>query len=358
MTDNPTLPETEQKVEKPMAEPAPAPQIEPAPALDATPFAAEEPLTEVEDEDEKNMEKAENQFDELDEELVDVHESADTIWLLRRVGIGILKVLLIFGGIALLAWLIWGDNKTIKSDLEKVKEAKIEKSIKKVTETVKENIPEIKIVENTQMANPETPLKMLPHPGGLNLASWNYWLETQRLQDQDGTPGDVMRWKRDVESFFEIPLQEQVQGANNIERSHKVAQMIYKIDVLLQQAEVLQSILAVEISDYTTRSNYAKEQSLANEELFLEAMKSSDPVSIGYFLGQKADFEKDVQLYAVEAEGRKIFSEKISQYTQTLANVKTAVTANRKALEQNIKVVNFPADPFGRVIPASQWQGN
>ncbi len=366
MTEKPIGPTTQQPVPGATPEPAVTPVPEPAPAVDSSPFAAEEPETEVEAQDEEKLEQAENQFDDLDEELVDVHESADTIWLLRRVGIGLLKTILILGGIGLLVWMIWGDNKNIRSELNRAKDVNMANSVGKIKDKLKDIVPDINSVdifdtpETTDPVPAET--TTLPvrqgktiHGGGLNLASWNYWMESQRMRGQVGTPGDVMRWKRDAETLFEIPFPDQISGANSITRSHNISRLLEKIESLLLRANFLQNTLQLEIADFSGKSNYAQELSLIAEQQFINAMSASDPTNIGTYLNQKADAEKDVQRHAVAAEGRRIFSQKILSYTQVLTNVQTAVTVNRQALEQNIQVVGFPADPFQRVIPMEQW---
>lgn len=361
MTENPNQQTTQPTPVEPKVEPVANPVAEPAPEVDTTPFAPDGPETEVELVDEENLELEENQFDDLDEELTDVYGSADTIWLLRRVGIGIFKVVVILGGLGFLVWLIWGDNQNIRSELRHVKEVKFEESVGKIKDKIQESLPESRPTE-TPAEKPEekeeapVSYESQVHFGGLNLASWNYWLETQRLQSQAGTPGDVMRWKRDTEAFFEIPLLEQIKANNAIERNHKITKMLQRIDELLLRAQLLQQTLTVEIADFTSRSRYAQEQSLISEQQFLDAMTASDPTNIGHYLNQKAEAEKNVQIYAVAAEGRRIFAEKIAEYSSVLDNVKTAVTVNRQALAQDIQVVNFPSDPFGRVIPLESWQ--
>lgn len=352
------------------AQPAVKTVTEPELEVDATPFTPDEPETEVEIADEEKIEKPENQFDDLDEELVDIHESADTVWLLRRVGIGIFKVIMIIGGISLLVWLIWGEGENIKTELSRAKKINIETSVQKIKDKISDSIPEksseslpdssteevneVKYQEEEAVSIKD----MQPHLGGLNLASWNYWMENRRIQQQAGTPGDVMRWKRDTESFFEIPFATQVSGENNIQRSRNISQMLQRIESLLIRADSLQAILGTEITEYTNLSNYAQTQSLEAERNFLEAMKNSDPNNIGSYLVQKGEAEKDLQRYAVAAEGRRIFSQKISEYAQVLDSVKTAVTVNRRALEEDIQVVEFPSDPFRRVIPLESWQAN
>ena len=361
MTENPIEPTTTQPTTEPAPEPVVSSTPESAPAVDASPLTADEPETEVEVKDEENIEKPENQFDDLDEELVDVHESADTIWLLRRVGMGILKVVIILGAIGLLIWLIWGDSENIKSELEHAREVNIEDSVKDLKDKLQHVIPEKKFkedfpIESKQNLEPKTVTNSVLHIGGLNLASWNYWMESQRINAQAGTPGDVMRWKRDAEIFFEIPLPDQIAGNNSIERSHKISKMLTRLSDLLYRSDDLLATLSTEIKDYTARANYAQELSLASEQKFLDAMKASDPTNIGAYLNQKAEAEKNLQKYAVAAEGRRIFVDKVSEYQAVLENVQTAVTVNREALIQDIQVVSFPADPFGRVINLEQWQ--
>ena len=99
----------------------------------------------------------------------------------------------------------------------------------------------------------------------------------------------------------------------------------------------------------------ARNASTEIEQEFIEALKNSNPVGISAILDRKIEAEKDLQRYAVDAEARQIFSQKISEYSLVLENLQTVLTANKSAIVQDIQVVNFPADPFGRVIDLGAW---
>ncbi len=317
--------------------------------------------TETELEDKEKLEQAENQFDELDEELTDLEDTTDTVWLLRRVGFGILKTLLVLGGLGIVGWLIWGG-----SDKLDVKKALQEKPI--AIESVKTKIfptkdalseklqragkKKEKIVQNSSTEKATVAQKSM---AGRSLGVWNYWIETQRLSDQKGLLAEVLLWKREVESVFEVPFPEQITGETAILRDYQVGRLLQMIARLISRSDVLQARLSQDITEFTRLAATARNASLESETLFLDALKTSNPEDISLLLDRKIEAEKDLQKFSVDAEARRIFAQKTSEYVLVLENIQTVLIANRAAIAQDIQVVNFPEDPFGRVISPSAW---
>lgn len=333
-----------------------------APAVKKKPSAAtEEPETKTEAVDKQELEQPENKFDDLDEELSDLGESTDTVWLLRRVGIGIIKALLILGGLGIVGWLIWGETNTSSPENPIIKTA-IEKSVEKSVGSVKKEITTVtkkkekkpltkKIDKSPSTSLPEAKMSF----SGQSLSFWNYWLESQRIALQKGISADVLRWKREVEVLFEVPFPQQINGKNAITRNYQVGVLLQRIEDLLSQSTLLQTQLERDIADFSEKAAQAKQQSLQAEQEFLAALKNSNPVGISAILERKIEAEKQLQQNAVDAEARQIFAQKISEYDVVLNNIQTILTINREAIVQNIQVVNFPSDPFDRVISPSAW---
>ena len=337
----------------------PEPDVaQPAPAVEKEPSVlTEEPETKTEVADEQELEQPENQFDDLDEELSDLEESTDTVWLLRRVGIGIVKALLILGGLGIVGWLIWGgtntsspETPTVTTAIEKSVDS-VKKEITTVTEKKKKKTATKEIDEAVTTPMPEAKMSF----SGQSLSLWNYWLESQRIASQKGISADVLRWKRQVEVLFEIPFPQQINGENAITRNYQVGVLLQRIEDLLLQSNLLQIQLETGIADFSEKAAQAKEQSLQAEGEFLAALQNSNPVGISAILERKIEAEKQLQQNAVDAEARQIFAQKISEYDVILNNIQTVLTMNREAIVQDIQVVNFPSDPFDRVISPSSW---
>ena len=346
-----------------LSQPAPEPVSAPAPEPVVTPptaFVEEQPLmapeevvTEVEEKDEENLVQSENQFDELDEDLSDLEESTDTVWLLRRVGIGIIKALFILGGLGLIGWLIWGGGD--KLDLKKTKE-----EIPLVIQSVREKIPSVKDIFTQPKQSVEgdinTSSVVLQSAEGRSLVLWNYWMETQRLANQEGILADVLIWKREVETLFEISFPQQINGETAILRDYQIGRLLQTIERFISHAGVLQQRLSQDIVEFSAKAAVAQNISVAVEQEFINALRNSNPEGISEILDKKIAAEKDLQKFSIDAEARQIFVQKISEYWLVLENVQTALTMNRAAIAQDIRVVNFPSDPFGRVISPEAWQ--
>lgn len=355
MVENPFDPASETTSDS-----TPEPNVaQPAPAVGQEPSVLkEEPETKTEVADEQELEQPENQFDELDEDLTDLEESTDTVWLLRRVGVGIIKALLILGGLGIVGWLIWGGADSTSSDTTPKPKVAVERAVEKTIDSVKQEVIAVKD-KKVEKTTPENPVLSLPEAAtsvaGRSLSTWNYWLESQRITSQKGVAADVLRWKREVEVLFEIPFPQQINGENAISRNYQVGILLQRIESLMSRETLLQERLGQDIAEFSSKAAQAKEESTRAEQEFLSALQNSNPVGISTILERKIEAEKQLQQNAVDAEARQIFAHKISEYSVVLSNLQTVLTANREAIVQDIQVVNFPSDPFESVISPDSW---
>ncbi len=194
------------------------------------------------------------------------------------------------------------------------------------------------------------------HPASIQIMAWNYWVEKNRLLGQKNTPGEVALWTKDAESLFDVPFAQQVTGQNDIEREKKVNALVLDTTNLLQRAENLQRKLSAEIADFARKEQQNLAKSTEYERLFLDAMNKSDPTGIDTYLEKKIEFEKKQTENGIQKESRQYLSEKIDSYAQVLMNLREYLIANRKALIKDVQVVQFPEDPFNRVIPLETWE--
>jgi len=375
---------------------------------------------EIEHEDEARLDEIEDEYKELDEDLLDVDDGEDTMWMIQSVSIGILKIVGVLAIIGLIFWSIWGgsdDSKSVKianpaKKIEKVQKPKkvvkrdtktttkkedsegffsklfsggntdesnkkTEKSDKKVEKIkpVKEEIREIPAVtyqdeidyaENNQDNNSGQNFAYSTDSGRagnsstnlstVQIMAWNYWVEKDRLIGQKNTPGEVALWTKDAEALFDVPFTEQVKGLNDIEREKKVNSLVFDTTNLLKKAETVQKKLLAEVAEFSAKERSYIAEATEYERLFLNAMNKSDPVGIDQFLEKKIEAEKNQLENGIEKESRQYLSQKVDSYAQVLMNLREYLIANRKALIKDVQVVQFPEDPFNRIVPLKDWQ--
>jgi hypothetical protein len=346
---------------------------------------AEKKQTEIEKTDKKNIELTGENYKDLDDDILDVDEE-DTMWMIQRVSIGILKIAGILIFIIFIFWSIWGKERTSKERefaKEKTTKQKVvkkqnpakktelnkiipkinnpgffEKLLKKNSKDDERLIPAVSI-EDIKKGKPSVIINnktLSPHTASVQIMAWNYWLEKNRLRVQKDTPGEVMIWKKNSTALFDIPFIEQVSGKNDTERKKKVFMLISTIESLLKRAEVLQTKLLLEINEFSAKTNMYQQEALQYENKFLNAMNQADPSGIDLFLKGKIEAEKKQTENGVETESRKILSEKIDSYAQVLINLREYLIANQRALIKDVQIVKFPEDPFHRIISISEWE--
>lgn len=377
---------------------------------DENPFVSEEkkPLKDVsfeethqkkiEHEDEERLDEIEDEYKELDEDLIDVDEE-DTMWLIQRVGIGILKIVGVVGIIGLILWSIWGGsneseqpkseqtNQVVekentqqkpvvknspkeevskKEDAEKKTEKvglweKIFGSPKKVEIIPKEKenntekiIPAVTLQEENLLAQEQKSLT--PDTSSIQLMAWNYWMEKERLLGQKSTPGEIALWTKDAEALFDVPFARQVSGSSDIEREKRVNALFKNTEILLTKAENIQNKTLAEISEFEAKQQLYTQEAIVHEQRFLAAMQSSDPSGIDEFLKDKIAAEKKQLENGIEAESRRLLSQKLDNYAQVIINLRNYLRVNRKALVKDVQVVVFPEDPFNRIISIQEWE--
>lgn len=377
---------TEKKsVEKESVEEKPAPEVS----------FEETHHQEVEHEDEGRLGEIEDEYKELDEEILDIDEGEDTMWLIQRMGMGILKIAGVVGVIIFLMWSIWGgngDNTTketpsVDKKIEKIKKEAVkketEKSAKKSskaesstekgegfwskifggnekTSSTKDSVKEeVEIPAVSEKEEKELAVEVKsssPHVATIQIMAWNYWLEKDRLLGKKNSPGEAALWTKDAEAIFDIPFAKQVEGNSDTERERRVNTLMSSVTEALKKAENIQNKLQTEEAEFDVKEKSYIAKAVEYERLFLEAMDKSDPVGIDQFLAKKIEAEKDQIENGIEKESRQFLFEKIDSYAQVLINLREYLLANKKALVKDVQVVAFPEDPFNRIIPLETWE--
>lgn len=317
---------------------------------------------------EPNPEPDENETEEVmpddpladDDEALDLEEDGDTFWLVQRILWGLLKTITVVALLGGLAWIIWGKASPKKHNdpiaTTPVTEAPApESERKKDTKKYTKN-DLIPAVSNTPRPATVTAPVTTPDDGSVIAASWNIWLEADRIRGQHETPGEALLWAKDVESLFETPFAQAIRGTNSVVRAQKVDRLRRTISDLYARGTKHSRELTTEYAEYGRRAAYEKQVSQTNEAAFLAALDRRDPTGLDQFLKAKIQAEKKYTELAMQAEARAILMEKLGGYMPILTNVDTVLHVNRDAIVQDIRVVDFTGDPFGRVIDLSTWQ--
>lgn len=287
-----------------------------------------------------------------DDEALDLEDDGDTFWLVQRILWGLLKTLAVVALLGGLAWIIWGKTSPQKNN-DTTPEIELPSPVSKKTETSIPAVPSPVKVPTTVGVPSHT-----PDDGSVIAASWNVWLEADRIRGQHETPGEAILWAKDVESLFETPFSQAVRGTNSVVRAQKVDRLRRTISALYTEGVTHAEHLKAEYAEYSRRAAYEKQVSQTNEAAFLAALDRRDPGGLDQFLEEKIAAEKKYTELAMQAEARAILIEKLGGYMPILTNVDTVLHVNRDAIVQDIRVVDFTGDPFGRVIDLQTWQQN
>lgn len=352
----------------------------------------------VEHKDKERLGEIEDQYKELDEDLLDIEDDEDTMWMIQRVGFGILKIIGVLAILVFIFWSIWGgsskNSKTTKNStdkkIEKIEKPKnLETKKKNTANPAKKDSPkkessgfwsnlfsknDSQEKEQKETTNKKTEIvipsvskeevreletetkKSSPHMAMVQIIAWNYWLEKDRLLGKKNTPGEVALWTKDAEALFDVPFGEQIKGNNDLEREKRVNSLTENTSLLLKKAENIQNKLLAEIAEFSDKEQKKTNEATEYERLFLQAMNTSDPTGIDEFLAKKIAAEKGQIANGIEAESRRILSQKVDSYAQVLKNLHEYLLANKKALVKDVQVVDFPEDPFNRIVPLETWE--
>lgn len=347
---------------------APTPVATPvAASSDATPGTAREapapapkPVVEPAPEPEKPESEEVTPNDPLadDDEALDLEEDGDTFWLVQRILWGLLKTVTVVALLGGLAWMIWGKTAPkhpgttiISPTTEAPAPVAEKKNEKKTNKKPARSVPTVAPAPAT-VTTPVT----APDDGSVIAASWNIWLEADRVRGQHETPGEALLWAKDVESLFETPFAQVIRGTNYVVRAQKLDRLRRTINDLYARGTRHSDDLTAEYAEYNRRAAYEKQVSQTNEAAFLAALERRDPAGLDQFLKAKIQAEKKYTELAMQAEARAILIEKLAGYMPILTNVDTVLHVNRDAIIKDVRVVDFTGDPFGRVIDLQTWQ--
>jgi hypothetical protein len=316
------------------------------------------------------------EINEADEDHL-LEDDGDSFWMIQRFVWGTIKTILLIGGIGLVLWLVWG-NGSFKLPTFNVNLPTFEKSETKKTE--KNETSKSKKLNIFRPKSDETTPKIVHHPSSKPLriknpaklkdlswsaSKWNIWLQSQTQSDKamgeipqgnrrtssfsGQTTTESVKWLRDAEKFFAVKPLNWITGANPRSRESELNRMIRTIDYLLERSAQLKSKLQIEIAQERMIASSEQSQINTAENQILKEIDQLHGQQLESFMRQKITAEN--QKFSAETESwlRSSLLQKIKKYEPPLQNIKQNAQTNRQAIIHNIKVVNFPNDPFQRI---------
>lgn len=316
---------------------------------------------------------------EEDDHLLE--DDGDSFWVIQRFVWGAIKTLLLLGAIGLVLWLIWGNENfklpaiNIKlPSIERPKDTKPEQP-KPSKQDPSENFRQEPAGSLPKIMNYSTskPLRV-KNPRQLSdlswsAAKWNLWVHTQSQANKgtqstsnntgSGIPYTVstsgqttkesVKWLRDAEKFFAVKPLNWVTGDNPSKREAELNRMIRTIDYLIKRSTTLKSALRIEMAQYRQAATTEQSQISTAEDRINRELDKLQGEELSTFMRQKIMAEN--QKFSAETESwlRSSLLQKIETYELPLKNIKQNAQTNRQAIIHNIKVTNFPNDPFRRI---------
>ncbi len=270
----------------------------------------------------------------LDDESLIVEEDGNFFWLIQRILWVIVKIVFIGGSLVFVIWLIWNPHKNTGSS-----PAPTQTSSETKTSAVKKILLPSSATTSAQ-----------------NFIQLAHQIQAESLQFPQNTFSLSVTWIRKAYSFFQIPLNQVSWGQTAMQRSLSVNSFLNNLRSLINESAALRQNLANEDSFYTAQL------SLLNQKL----KEFSSALSVGFqnyntpqtqeLLSQKILAEQLVADFTGKMQTNNQLLLTMEPYDRALRSVYENVSANKEALIQNIQVVQFPNDPFERVITPAEWK--
>ena len=165
-----------------------------------------------------------------------------------------------------------------------------------------------------------------------------------------------LQWTATLRDFFQIDPEKLVSGKTSPARAKNLDSLLAQIQKWNARGLALQQILVAERDQFSAARQAALAQAEILKNAYFAALARMDFRNIDSILNQKIEIEKSLVQIFYELETRTQMLEQLTQYGWNLQQFDQSIRANRDAIIQNIQVVRFEFDPFGRVISPEQWR--
>jgi len=250
-----------------------------------------------------------------------IEKDGNFFWVIQRVFWSILKIGFVISAIIFLIWVIW-DPKNNPLNKEKNK---------------KEIIPQ----------KTETPLAQ-------KLASKKPI--TQTSITKKNIIESSLHWLSNTKKFFSVPAKNLITSQDPQIRKQEVEIILQKLQNFINDAKNINNQLTTEITSFSKNADIYKKETNTKESLILDLLKKFESININKLINEKISYDKLLKEQVIHINVRKILKNKIESYTKYLIQFQNNIITNKKAIIENIQVVDFPNDPFERVITPTEWK--
>ncbi|MDH3324365.1 MAG: hypothetical protein OEL89_01890 [Candidatus Peregrinibacteria bacterium] len=290
-------------------------------------------------------------LDESEENLNDslTDEETDSFYVIQRIIWGFIKTTFTIGIIVFLVWIIWDTDtkpiEDIKDSIEDIKEKPVKTEDKKIPLDPPKKTPIKKIKPENNNKNPI-----------ISAIKWNTEIETAREESSKETISDGLLWSKNAAAIFDSNIKNLLYDESKEVRTRNINNLLTRINELLTESTKTRKKLKLEMDEFNQVANKEKTKSNTNQNNFFNAVKFYKYEDLRIYLEKMIDSEQKNTNAKSEATARKIVLQKMEGFDKSLRNLKEMLNANQTAIIEDIQVVNFPIDPFDRILTPSEWR--
>lgn len=357
------------------AEEKPVPQSTPAPKPEPEPIPEDDPIPLEEDDD-----------------LLVNEDEEDFFFLLQNIFWGAMKSLFIVFVLVAILWIIWKKDPSEEKTLIPISEVETpgqEDPLPTVSGQEETNLPWWKTLfakDETKKEEPKTdevtvnqpktidPIEPLPSKqtnpstnplkqfistenAATEAARWHIFLEKQRLFELENNLTEGSLWIRKTQSLYTVGFPQQIKGANPIQRKQSIQALLGNLNNLLTESFRIRTQLYTAKIEFAQKSEQAFNAVNILQERINTLLQTNRSETIPTLTEQKAEYAKIQSFNQTNLDTYDYFILYIEQYDRSIREIYEVIYANQDAIAHNIRVVDFPTDPFHSVLTPTEWRG-
>lgn len=290
-----------------------------------------------------------------------LEDDGDPFWIIQRLVWSGIKTVLLAGTLIGLFWTVWGNGifhwpilpkswsslwnvstQNVKIKIESELPTVENKIIKLVVKNSEKLVSTAPLVHNLQSVNPENL--------SWSASKWNRTLwQSQQIEKKRNLLSTAAIWLRDTENFLSIPPEKMLPGKNPAERDQKITELLQFIETLKGRSQNIDQLLREEIAIFKQQSSSQNPRIINADDRILKEINRLKGEELDIFLREKIEAENEQFSANTQVWARESLRQKIASYQLPLSNLALNIQTNRLALIHDIRVVEFPNDPFQRV---------
>jgi len=341
--------------ENPFENPDKETPVTPAPSVVQTPAStqasAEEKKEDIQEEGEV--------VDEKGNELL-IENDGNVFWIFQKVAWSFLKMVLVFGVIALLAWVIW---RPVNNPFNKIhRSINAEESVKRETKKVipeKKKEPQKKVEKKveTPVGTKEVPIaSVLAENYAYKASLWADWMENTRQEQNAQILSRSLYWAKRAEGFFDLTTADLLSSEDADVRAKKIDGTLGALRGILEESKGIVMTLNSEQSRASAQSLASEAEMLEYDRQLSMSIEVLDGDRVEYLLTEKSRLYQDFVTQKTKVTAYYYTLNRVQSLIPMLQGIHDNILANRQVLIDNVQVVGFPQDMFHRILTPAEWQ--